>query len=53
MRSSPSWFRIEAFLLPLDTFPTYKMLPAVGVDVFDDVIGFAIASFATMDCVIQ
>jgi len=52
MRSSPSRFRIEAFLVPLDAFPTQVMLLAVRIDIFDDVIRFAIARLTAMHPVI-
>ena len=51
--SSPTWLVIESLLVPLDAIPANVMRPAVGVDRFDDVIGFTITSFATTYCIIQ
>jgi len=39
--------------MALDTFPAQEMQPIVLADRFDYMIGFAIASFAAMDFVIQ
>jgi hypothetical protein len=53
MRSPPSWFGVEAFLVSLDTFPTDVMGAIVRVERFDHVVRFAIAALATMNSVIQ
>ena len=39
--------------MALDAFPAQEMQPIVLTDRFDDMIGFAIASFAAMDFMIQ
>jgi hypothetical protein len=52
MRAAPAGLLIKALLVPLDAFPTKKMLPAVGSDEFDHVIGDPIATLATFDCLL-
>jgi len=53
MRAPPTRLGVEAFLVPLDAFPTHVMRPIVRVHGFHQAIRFAIAALATMNSVIQ
>ena len=50
MRTSPTWFVVESFLVALDALPTKEVLGAVGSDELNHMSGDSIATLAAFDC---
>ncbi len=50
MRSSPTWFVVESFLVALNALPTKEVLGAVRSDELNHMIGDSITALAAFDC---
>jgi len=53
VRPSPARLLIKSFFVTLNAIPAQEVYLIIGAHRFDNMIGFAIASFAAMHFVIQ